>query len=73
MCAALVVISLAALRNSKTPDESVALVAGSRIDYSVRLSPRRASRGEKRVTLAPATTTSTTQAPATTVKPKPKP
>ena len=70
MCAALVVVSLAALRNSKTPDESVRLMADSRVDYSVRLSPNRASRGQKRVYLAPATTTSTSEPPATTVKPK---
>ena len=73
MCAALVVASLAALRNSKTPDESVQLMAGSRIDYPTRLAPARASRNKPRVFLTAATTTSTTEAPPpTTAKPKPK-
>jgi rare lipoprotein A len=72
MCAALVVISLAALRNSKTPDDSVQLMAGSRIDFSTRLSSSsRASRGVKRVLLAPATTTSTVAPAPTTAKPRP--
>src|SRR5205085_9338263 len=67
MCAALVVISLAALRNSKTPDDSVELMAGSRIDFSTRLSSSpRASRGEKRVLLSPATTVTTTPPPPPT-------
>lgn len=73
MCAALVVVSLAASRNSKTPDEPVSLVAGSRIDYSTRLAAPRASRGGPRVYLAPATTTATTEPPPpTTAKPRPK-
>jgi rare lipoprotein A len=47
-------------------------LAGSRIDYSTRLSPSRASRGKPRGYLAPATTTSTTEAPPpTTAKPRP--
>jgi rare lipoprotein A len=66
------VVSLAALRNSKTPDDSVELMASSPIDLSTRLASAHASRGEKRVYLAPATTTSTTEAPApTTAKPRP--
>ncbi len=74
MCAALVVVSLAALRNSKTPDESVSLTTGSRIEASTRLASSRASRSkQKRVYFAPATTTSTTEAPpTTTAKPRPK-
>jgi rare lipoprotein A len=47
-------------------------MAGSRIDYSARLASVHASRGERRVYLAPATTTSTTEAPPpTTAKPRP--
>jgi rare lipoprotein A len=66
------VVSLAALRNSKTPDDSVELMASSRIDISTRLASVRASRGEKRVYLAPATTTSTSEPPPpTTAKPRP--
>jgi rare lipoprotein A len=65
------VVSLAALRNSKTPDDSVELMASSRIDLSTRLASARASRGEKRVYLAPATTTSTiAPPPSTTAKPR---
>jgi rare lipoprotein A len=72
VCAALVVVSLAALRNSKTPDDSVELMTSSRVDFSTRLASAHASRGEKRVYLAPATTTSTTEPPPpTTVKPRP--
>jgi rare lipoprotein A len=71
VCAALVVVSLAALRNSKTPDDSVELMTSSRVDFSTRLASAHASRGEKRVYLAPATTTSTTEAPPpTTAKPR---
>jgi len=48
-------------------------MANSRIDLSTRLASVRASRGEKRVYLAPATTTSTSEAPPppTTAKPRP--
>jgi rare lipoprotein A len=70
VCAALVVVSLAALRNSKTPDDSVELMTSSRVDFSTRLASAHASRGEKRVYLAPATTTSTTEPPPTTAKPR---
>ncbi|HUR77518.1 MAG TPA: septal ring lytic transglycosylase RlpA family protein [Acidimicrobiales bacterium] len=64
-------VSLAALRNSKTPEESVKLMAGSRTDYSARLSATRASRGKTRVALAAATTTSTSEAPPlTTARPR---
>lgn len=75
MCAALVVVSLVALRSSKTPDDSVELMAGSRIDFSTRLSSsNRASRGKPRVMLTDATTTTTLPPPPpTTAKPKPKP
>jgi rare lipoprotein A len=72
MCAALVVVSLAALHNNETPDVAVSLTSGSRIDFSTRLASSRASRGKTRVYLAPATTTSTTEAPPpTTAKPRP--
>jgi rare lipoprotein A len=68
-------VSLVALRSSKTPDDSVELMAGSRIDFSTRLSSStRASRGKPRVMLTEATTTTTQPPPPpTTAKPKPKP
>lgn len=76
MCAALALVSLAVLRNSNTPDESVQLLADSRVDFSARLSSARASRSSKpRAVIAPATTIATTipPPPPTTAKPKPKP
>ncbi len=88
MCAALVVISLAALRNNATPDAPVKVMAGTRVDYSSRLSAARASRSAERPLLLPASTTTSTvppppaptlpkpkvvaKAPTTTAKPKPK-
>jgi rare lipoprotein A len=48
------------------------LMTSSRVDFSTRLASAHASRGEKRVYLAPATTTSTTDPPPpTTIKPRP--
>ncbi|HVV36349.1 MAG TPA: septal ring lytic transglycosylase RlpA family protein [Acidimicrobiales bacterium] len=60
------------MRNSKTPEGPVELTSSARVDFSTRLAAARASRGEKRVYLAPATTTSTTEPPPppTTVKPR---
>ncbi|MBA2609918.1 MAG: hypothetical protein H0U92_13330 [Actinobacteria bacterium] len=75
MCAALVVISLAALRNNATPDAPVKVMAGSRVDFSSRLSSARASRNAERPLLLPASTTSSTATPllvAPLPKPKPK-
>jgi rare lipoprotein A len=75
MCAALVVISLAALRNNATPDAPVKVMAGTRVDFSSRLSAARASRNAERSMLLPATTTSSTVAPPpapVVAKPKPK-
>ena len=74
LCAALVVISLAALRNTTTPDAPVKLMSGSRVDYSTRLATARASRGAPRVLLTETTqppTTTTLAPPPTTAAPKP--
>jgi rare lipoprotein A len=82
-----VVVSLAALRNTSTPDRPVTLMAGSRVDFSTHLAAARASRGEARPLFPEATTTTTLpppppttakpkviyKAPVTTAKPKPKP
>ena len=76
LVAALVVISLAALRNTTTPDKPVKLMAGSRVDFSTRLAAARASRGTPRVLLSATTlppTTTTLPPPPTTATPKPKP
>lgn len=73
MCAALVVVSLAALRSTTTPDAPVKLMAGERVDFSSRLSSTRANRGTPRLAF-PITTippTTTTLPPPTTSKPKP--
>ncbi len=72
MCAALVVVSLAALRNNATPDAPVKVMAGSRVDSSSRLSSARASRSAERHLLLPASTTTSTVAPPVQPKPKPK-
>ncbi|MEY2399320.1 MAG: rare lipoprotein, partial [Actinomycetota bacterium] len=71
----LVVISLAALRNTATPDTPTKVMAGSRVDFSTRLSPARASRGAERPLLLPASTTSSIAAPtsvASAAKAQPK-
>jgi len=74
MCVALVTISLTALRNTTTPDAPVALIAGSRVDSSSRLSSTaRASRGAERALLVPASTTTSTLPPPPPVTAKPQP
>lgn len=48
-------------------------MTGSRLDFSTRLASSRASRSKQRVYIAPATTTSTSEAPpSTTAKPRTK-
>ena len=61
------------MRNTNSPDESVTLISGSRVDATSRLASARASRGNVEREQLFAATTTTTIAPPPTTAPKPKP